>query len=241
MSTKNTAVISVLSEDLAENVRSKIGSADSQIAIIPNFVDIQRISPADRQTSYRIELGLNNQIVVMYAGNLGHSQSLNLLVQAARHHQDREDVAYVINGGGVVASELIEQAESLPNLFVTEFQPTARLPEVLASADVHVVLLKKGLGTSSLPSKLYSIFAAGRPVIASIDSGTEVSKVISENRAGITVEPEESKEFISAIEKLIDNPNEREEMGAAGRKWVEKQPTAKMVAETYMGLFTALK
>ena len=177
----------------------------------------------------------------MYARNLGHSQSLNLSVEAARHHQDREDVAYVINGGGVVASELVEQAQSLPNLFVTGFQPIARLPEVLASADVHVVLLKKGLGISSLPSKLYSIFAAGRPVIASIDSGTEVSKIISENRAGITVEPEEFKEFIEAIEKLIDNPNEREEMGAAGRRWVEKQPTAKMVAESYMDLFTALK
>ena len=177
----------------------------------------------------------------MYAGNLGHSQPLNLMVQAARHHRDRKDVAYVINGGGVVASELIEQAQSLANLFVTEFQPTARLSEVLASADIHVVLLKKGLGTSSLPSKLYSIFAAGRPVIASIDPETEVSKIISENRAGITVEPEEFKEFIEAIEKLIDNPGEREEMGAAGRRWVEEQPTAKMVAESYMDLFTASK
>ncbi len=238
---KKSAAISVLSEDLAENVRSKIRSTDSQITVIPNFVDAQRISPADRQTSYRIELGLNNQIVVMYAGNLGHSQSLNLLVEAARHHQNREDVAYVINGGGVIASELVEQAQSLPNLFVTEFQPIARLPEVLASADVHVVLLKKGLGVSSLPSKLYSIFAAGRPVIASIDSGTEVSKIISENQAGIAVEAEESEEFIAAIEKLIDNPNQREEMGAAGRRWVEKQPTAKMVAESYMDLFAALK
>ena len=238
---KKSAAISVLSEDLAENVRSKIGSADPQIVIIPNFVDIQKISPADRQTSYRFELGLNNQIVVMYAGNLGHSQPLNLMVQAARRHQDRRDVAYVINGGGVAASELIEQAQSLPNLFVTGFQPVARLSEVLASADVHVVLLKKGLGRSSLPSKLYSIFAAGRPVIASIDPETEVSKIISENRAGITVEPEEFKEFIEAIEKLIDNPGEREEMGAAGRRWVEEQPTAKMVAESYMDLFTASK
>ena len=141
---KKSAVISVLSEDLAENVRSKIGSTDSQIAIIPNFVDIRKISPADPQTSYRSELNLNSEVVVMYAGNLGHSQSLDLLVQAARHHQDREDVAYVINGGGVVASELIEQAESLPNLFVTEFQPTARLPEVLASADVHVSKMEPG-------------------------------------------------------------------------------------------------
>ena len=236
-----SSAISVLSEDLAENVRSKMRSSESHIAVIPNFVDIRKITPSDRQTSYRSELKLNNQVVVMYAGNLGHSQSLDILVEAAKRHQDREDVSYVINGSGVAASELIKQAQNIPNLSVTGFQPATRLSEVLASADIHVVLLKKGLGTSSLPSKMYSIFAAGRPVIASIDSGTEVSKILSENQAGITVEPEKLEEFISAIERLINNTKERVEMGAAGRSWVEKQPTAQMVAESYLDLFTALK
>ncbi len=238
---KKSAAISVLSEDLAENVKAKIRSTESQVVVIPNFVDIRKISPLDRQTFYRSELNLNDQIVIMYAGNLGHSQSLNLMVQAAKHHQSREDVAYVINGEGVVAQELIKQAQNLPNLSVTGFKPATRLSEVLASADIHVVLLKKGLGTSSLPSKMYTIFAAGRPVIASIDPETEVSKILSENQAGITVEPEESEEFIAAIERLVNNQNERVKMGAAGRTWVEKQPTAKMVAESYMNLFTSLK
>tara|TARA_X000001036_G_scaffold220805_1_gene206663 strand:- start:286 stop:1518 length:1233 start_codon:yes stop_codon:yes gene_type:complete len=238
---KKSAAISVLSEDLAENVKSKIGSIESQIVIIPNFVDTRKIVPSDRQTFYRSELNLDDQVVVMYAGNLGYSQSLDLLVEAARRHQSRRDVAYVINGSGVLAPELIKQAENLPNLSVSGFQPVARLSEVLASADIHVVLLKEGLGTSSLPSKMYSIFAAGRPVIASIDSGTEVSKILSENQAGITVEPEKLEEFISAIERLINNTKERVEMGAAGRSWVEKQPTAQMVAESYLDLFTALK
>ena len=238
---KKSTAISVLSDDLAENVKSKMRPIESQIVVIPNFVDIRKIRPSKHQNSYRSELNLDNQLVVMYAGNLGLSQSLELLVQAARHHQDREDVAYVINGSGVAAPELIKQAQSLPNLCITGFQPAARLSEVLASADIHVVLLKKGLGTSSLPSKMYSIFAAGRPVIASIDSGTEVSKIISENQAGIAVEPGEFEEFISAIERLVNDKQERAEMGAAGRTWVEKQPTARMVAESYMNLLLALK
>ena len=238
---KKSAAISVLSEDLAENVKSKIGSIESQIVVIPNFVDTRKIAPLDRQTFYRSELNLDDQIVIMYAGNLGYSQSLDLLVEAAKRHQGRRDIAYVINGSGVVAPELIKQAENLPNLSVTGFQPAVRLSEVLASADIHVVLLKKGLGTSSLPSKMYSIFAAARPVIASIDSGTEVSKILSENQAGIAVEPGEFEGFISAIERLANNRQEREEMGAAGRAWVEKQPTARMVAESYMNLFAALK
>lgn len=237
---KKSDAISVLSEDLAENIRSKTETAESQIIVIPNFVDTQKIFPSDRLTSYRSELNLDDRIVIMYAGNLGHSQSLNLLLQAAKHHQDREDVAYVINGGGVAAQELIEESSDLPNLSVTGFQPETRLSEVLASADIHVVLLKRGLGASSLPSKMYSIFAAGRPVIASIDPETEVSKVLSETQAGITVKPEEIEDFIEAIERLIDNQTERIEMGAAGRRWVEEQPTAKMVAESYENLFKAL-
>ena len=176
----------------------------------------------------------------MYAGNLGHSQSLDLLIEAANRHQDRDDVIYVINGGGVAAKELERKVKDLPNFVFTGFQPIDRLPEVLASADIHVVLLKQGLGTSSLPSKIYSIFAAGRPAIASVDPETELSRVLSETKAGIAVKPEEVEEFIAAIERLIDNSAERTEMGTMGRLWIEKQPTAKIVAEIYKDLLERL-
>ena len=176
----------------------------------------------------------------MYAGNLGHSQSLDLLIEAANRHQDRDDVVYVINGGGVAAKELEQKVKDLPNFVFTGFQPIDRLPEVLASADIHVVLLKQGLGTSSLPSKIYSIFAAGRPAIASVDPETELSRVLSETKAGIAVKPEEVEEFIAAIERLIDNSAERAEMGTMGRLWIEKQPTAKIVAEIYKDLLERL-
>ena len=176
----------------------------------------------------------------MYAGNLGHSQSLDLLIEAANRHQSRDDVVYVINGGGVAAKELEQKAKDLPNLVLTGFQPIDRLPEVLASADIHVVLLKQGLGTSSLPSKIYSIFAAGRPAVASVDPETELSRVLSETKAGVAVKPKEVEEFVAAIERLIDNPEERTEMGAMGRLWIEKQPTAKIVAEVYKDLLERL-
>ena len=102
------------------------------------------------------------------------------------------------------------------------------------------MLLKQGLGTSSLPSKIYSIFAAGRPAIASVDPETELSRVLSETKAGIAVKPEEVEQFIAAIERLIDNSAERAEMGTMGRLWIEKQPTAKIVAEIYKDLLGRL-
>ncbi len=237
---KKANAISVLSQDLAQNVKSKTGFDDSRVVVIPNFVDTEKILPLNQGTVYREELGLGDRIVIMYAGNLGHSQSLDLLIEAANRHQDRDDVAYVINGGGVAAKELEQKVKDLPNFVFTGFQPIDRLPEVLASADIHVVLLKQGLGTSSLPSKIYSIFAAGRPAIASVDPETELSRVLSETKAGIAVKPEEVEEFIAAIERLIDNSAERTEMGIMGRLWIEKQPTAKIVAEIYKDLLERL-
>ena len=130
--------------------------------VIPNFVDTDAIRPADRNTAYRTEHHLGDRTVVMYAGNLGHSQSLDLLVGAARRHLHRHDLVYVVNGGGVRADELRDAADDMSNLVVVGYQPAERVPEVLATADVHVVLLKAGLGASSVPSKAWSALAAAR-------------------------------------------------------------------------------
>ena len=237
---KKANAITVLSKDLATNVQEKTGFDDLRVVTIPNFVDVEKISPSSNNTPYRAELNLNDRVVVMYAGNLGHSQPLDLLVEAAKQHKNRKDVVYVINGGGVAAEELKEKAKEIPNLVVTGFQPINRLSEVLSTGDIHVVLLKKGLGASSVPSKIYSTFAAGRPVIASVDPETEVSRILSETQAGIAIPPESTTEFIATIERMVENHEERTEMGAAGRLWVEKQPTAKTVAESYINLFDRL-
>ena len=134
--------------------------------------------------SYREQYGLGDRTVVLYAGNVGMSQSLDLLVEAARRFRDREDVVFVVNGGGSSKDALVESAAGLDNLKFVEMQPRERLPEVLAAGDLHVVPLKRGLARSSVPSKLYSILAAGRPVPASVDAGTEVAPTIERAPAG---------------------------------------------------------
>ncbi|MCZ7631693.1 MAG: glycosyltransferase [Microthrixaceae bacterium] len=106
------------------------------------------------------------------------SQSLDLMVGAARHFGDRDDVVFVVNGGGSALDDLRCSADGLRNVVFVDMQPRERLPEVLATGDVHVIPLKRGLARSSVPSKLYSILAAGRPVLASVDAGTEVARTL---------------------------------------------------------------
>ena len=162
--------VTVLSDDLADNVRAKVpASRQPDVRVIPNFVDTEFIRQRDRMTPLRRELGIGSETVVMYAGNVGFSQSLDMVVEAAR---SMPSVTFLINGDGAARQALRDQAGGLVNVHFSGYQPTQRLPEVLATGDIHLVPLRSGLGRVSVPSKTYSILAAGRPVLASIDPGT---------------------------------------------------------------------
>ena len=237
-----TDSITVLSKDLEKNVNKKIESIKNppQITVIPNFLISSSIKPQDRLTEYRKEHHLGEKFVVMYAGNLGNSQSFELITDAAKKHEDRDDVVYVINGGGVMSSSLKQQANNLRNLVVIGYQPIERLPEVLATADLHLVPLRTGLGGMSVPSKIYSVFAAGRPVIASVDPGTEIERIVIESEGGIVLPPDDFESFISAVEKLIEDSEMLKEMGHKARFWLENCYSSKTVADSYLDLIRQL-
>ena len=238
--------VTVLSEDLRGNLVGKLRSrldrdeALDRVRVIPNFVDTERIQPGPTENAYRREFGLEGKTVVMYAGNLGYSQSVDLLVDAAERMVDRTDVAFVVNGGGSGREALVERASHLPNVTFVGLQPRERLGEVLAAGDIHTVPLRAGLARSSVPSKSYSILAAGRPCVASIDPGTEVERMLLASGAGISVAPEDRDGFVAAIGRLVDHPDERADRGSAGRRWVELWASPSAVAGHYESLFEEL-
>lgn len=242
--------VTVLSDDLADNVRAKIvsglaplrGKAQaSKVRVIPNFVDTDRVRPSTPENDYRREFGLTDRRVVMYAGNVGLSQSLDLVLLAARSFVDsRPEVMFVINGGGAARPDLERAAQDLPNVRFVDMQPMERLPEVLAAGDIHVVPLRAGLARSSVPSKLYSILAAARPIVASVDDGTEVARTVARAGAGVAVPPDDPAAFTAAIGRLLDDPAARIRMGESGRRFVESWASPAAVAEAYEELFSEL-
>jgi colanic acid biosynthesis glycosyl transferase WcaI len=246
---RRSDAVTVLSDDLRDNLVAKIQGtvpdAYDRIRVIPNFVDTDRIRPRDPEAdSYRREHGLTGKRVVMYAGNVGFSQSLELVLAAARTLGDRpdmSDVVFVINGGGSARAQLEQQAAGLDNVVFVDFQPKERLPEVLAAADIQVVPLKRGLARSSVPSKTYSILAAGRPVVASVDEGTEVARVVEQAGAGVAVPPDDPDAFTKALVTLLDDPHSAREMGRAGRAFVEAWASPAAIAERYESLFYELR
>jgi colanic acid biosynthesis glycosyl transferase WcaI len=234
---RSDAVV-VLSDDLKKNVLAKIAPRHRQkVHVIPNFVDAGRIIPMDRMTNFRTELGIGNETVVMYAGNVGFSQSLTMMLDAAKV---MTDVAFVINGDGAARDDLRRAAQDLPNVYFSGYQPRERVPEVLASGDIHVVLLKAGLGAVSVPSKTYSILAAARPVVAAIDSDTEVTRIVAASGAGTVVSPDNPELFISALQAMNEDLDASRRMGLSGRQWVQSHVSPTVVAGSYLDLCNSL-
>ena len=146
----------------------------------------------------------------------------------------------VIIGGGVMSNQLKQQANELKNVVVIDYQPVERLSEVLATADLHLVPLRTGLGGMSVPSKIYSIFAAGRPVIASVDPGTQIERKVAESEGGVAVPPDDFDSFIFALESLIENYELLEEMGNKATVWLENCYSSKTIADDYLDLIRRL-
>jgi colanic acid biosynthesis glycosyl transferase WcaI len=233
-----SAAVTVLSGDLRDNVAAKVRpSKQSDIRVIPNFVDTAFISPRDRMTALRSELGIGAETVVLYAGNVGYSQSLEMVIAAARA---MPSLTFLINGDGAARDSLSALSDGLSNVRFSGYQPVARLPEVLATGDIHLVPLKAGLGRVSVPSKTYSILAAGRPVLAAIDPGTEVPRIVAESGGGVCVPPDDLTAFCDALERLASDPEGRQRMSVTGRRWIEQAASPAAVARAYADLVVEL-
>ncbi|MEM9656096.1 MAG: glycosyltransferase family 4 protein, partial [Actinomycetota bacterium] len=236
--------VTVLSEDQAKNVRSKIvadgataSAASRKVRVIHNFVDLDRIVPTERENAYRRKHGLSGRRVVMYSGNVGLSQPFELIRDAAVRLGNDPSVVFVINGEGAARPEVDAWAGSMANVRVVDFGRREDVADILGAADLHLVILKRGLARSSTPSKLYSILASGRPVLASIDEGSEVPSIVKEAEAGRAVPPEDSWAFTTALEEMLGDPTELAAMGRRGRTFATSWLTPEAQAASYEALF----
>jgi colanic acid biosynthesis glycosyl transferase WcaI len=174
---------------------------------------------------------------VLYAGNIGYSQSVELLLDAARR---LPHITVVVNGEGVRRDELVAQAAGLRNVRFASYVPEDRLGELLATGDIHAVPLRRGLASVIVPSKTYSILAAGRPVLAAIDAGTEIPRLLDASGGGVAVPPDDPDAFTAAVARLVDDPGAAVEMGRRGREWVVASASPAAVAAAYEVLLRSL-
>lgn len=233
--------VSVISDGFRRNLLAK-GVPEAKIATIPNFVDTNFVTPLPRDNAFRREQNWGDHFVVLFAGNVGLSQGLETVLEAAGLLADVPGILFAIVGNGTTKQGLADKAETmgLTNVGFLPFQPFESVPEMYAAADAGLVPLRKGLTEDSVPSKLWTIMGAARPVLACVDKTSDTYTVVQEAGSGVCVPPEDPAALAEAIRTLYADPKQAAEMGRRGRKHVEQFYTSGSVARQYEALFAKI-
>ncbi|MGD0671142.1 MAG: glycosyltransferase family 4 protein [Candidatus Binatus sp.] len=216
---KRSDLIVTLGHDMAARIVNKGVPAD-KVVVVPDWVDCGRIRPLE-SNPFRRNFG--KKFVVMYSGNIGLSQQLEAVLEAADRLRDDERILFAMIGEGARKKWLEERARSmgLPNVIFLPYQPLENLAESLTAADLHLIPLAPGAAGCLVPSKIYGILAAGRPFIAMMEASAEVAQIARENAVGFVVRPGDIDGLVGAIREAVDAPERLKQMGVRARRLAE--------------------
>jgi len=216
---RRAARIITLGDTMSSRLVTGKGADPSKITVISNWADTSAITPSPKHNHFAAAHGLDAKFVVLHAGNIGLSQNLDVVIDAAALLASRPDILILFIGDGnrKASLEAAVAARGLTNVRFLPFQPRDQLRWTYASSDVCLVSLKPGLAGYIVPSKLYPILAAGRPYIAAVESLTEVAALTERHRCGVIVEPGDAAQLADAIIRLSDQREERDAMGSRAR------------------------
>jgi colanic acid biosynthesis glycosyl transferase WcaI len=214
--------ISTISEGMLDKIASK-GISREKLLLFRNWANDDKIVPMSRDTALRNDHGLHDKFVVLYSGNMGVKQGLDVLLETARLLQETRDIVFVIVGDGGEKEHLVRRAqtEGIGNVIFLPVQPYEKLSELLATADVSVIPQKKGVHDIVLPSKLGNIMASQRPIVAAAQEGSEFCRIIKEADCGILVDAGEPVQLAEAIMQLHGSPELCERLGRNGRRYMQ--------------------
>ena len=217
----SAGLIIAINDSFAEHVKGLRPRCN--LTIIPNWVDTAEMAALPKlENRFLPLLPKTNAFIVLYAGNLGYLQNLDLLLDAAERLKDEEDLLFVFVGNGSQKPYLVErvQSQGMANCVFLDFQPYDMLAHVYSACDIGVVPMRPGAGTSSIPSKTWNYLACSRPVIACVEENSPFAQLVRESRSGKVASPVEAEELARAIMEFRRSPGLREACGEFGRRYV---------------------
>lgn len=235
--------IVVISEGFKKNLEAK-GVPSRKIKVIPNWVDTDFLRPLPKQNSLSEKFCLDRRFTVMFSGTISISSygTLARVLEAAEILRHENDIVFVMVGEGLKGNDLRSKAEALrlTNVLFLPFQPFQDLPHLLASSDVLLVPLDKKKSELSVPSKLYHVMAAGRPLLGLAEPESEVFKMILGTGCGVCVPPDDPRAMAQAILRLKGSPDLRAEMAARGRRFAQENFSRDHVLKKYEQLISSM-
>jgi glycosyltransferase involved in cell wall biosynthesis len=193
---------------------------EDRIAVIENWAPLDELPVRPRDNAWAREHDLVGRTVFLYSGTLGFKHDPSLLLDLARW-AGRNDACVVVVSEGVGADWLAEHGGDEPALRLLPYQPYERLPDVIASGDVLLVLLEPDAGAFSVPSKVLSYLCAGRPQLASVPPENLSARVIERSGGGVAVLPKDSSALAAEADRLHRDLERRQELGRRARAYAE--------------------
>ncbi|MGH1392577.1 MAG: glycosyltransferase family 4 protein [Trichormus sp.] len=231
--------VSVIADGFVENLLSK-GVPQQKIEQIPNWVDVNFIRPLPKDNnSFRAQHNLNDKFVVLYSGNIALTQGLETVIKAAAILRDVREIAFVIVGEAKGLQRLQKYCLDCgaDNVLLLPFQPREHLPEMLAAADVGLVVQKKNVISFNMPSKIQVLLASGRAMIASVPKNGTAAKAVRQSGGGIVVPPEDPEALAMATLDLYKHPEKAKTLGYNSRKYAMEQYAFEQALNQYENLF----
>lgn len=204
----------VLGEDMKARIVGK-GVAAGRVAVVRDGAEVPRAGfrPAVDEQVVRAIRG-DAPFVLLHAGNLGFYGAWDTLLAAARELGD-EGISLVFVGDGAERARLEAAAGDLPNVRFLDFFAAAQIPSVLAAADAHIITVRRGLEGVVVPSKMYGILAAGKPILAVAPRETDVRAIGEERGFSLGSEPDNCAELVGLVRQLVHDQETLRNMGKA--------------------------
>jgi colanic acid biosynthesis glycosyl transferase WcaI len=209
--------------------------------VIENWAPLQRSSPRPTPEEWKAAHGLTGKRLLLYSGTLGMKHNPSLLVELARAVRDQPDVVVAVVSAGPGADWLKSAAatENLGNLQVLPFQPIEKLPDMLAAAEVLLGILDQAAGAFSVPSKVLTYLAAGKPTLLSIPRENLAARTISRIGAGIVSPAGCAEEWVDGALTLLRDRRLRERCSQAAARYAREAFDVGRIASQFEGVFSA--
>jgi colanic acid biosynthesis glycosyl transferase WcaI len=209
--------VTSISQRMLERLREK-GVPEERLGYFPNWVDTDLIRPLQGGNTLREALGIQQDTpVLLYAGNMGEKQGLEVIVEVARSYESRRKALFMLCGDGAARPRIEKAAAGLSNVRFIPLQPSERFNELLNLADIHLLPQRQDAEGLVMPSKLTAIMASGKPVVAGARTDSDVGRVAA--AGGLVVPPGDPSAFGAAIDRLLVDAGLRKDLGQSARAY----------------------
>ncbi len=240
----NAKKIIVVGRDMEDVVRAQLNEKvipDKKIAVIPNWAALEEIEPRPKTENELLkQLGITDKFVFLYAGNMGHPQDVESIIECAGKLKDHEEIRFIFIGDGVKRKWVEAEIEKndLTNVFLLDPLPREKQTDFLNACDVGFVSLVRQMYGVAMPSRTYNFLAAGKPILALTEKKSEVERIISEEKVGWSVTPQQPDLLLKTILEIYRFRNELPKISAAARKTAVSKCNAEISIEKYRSVLT---